>query len=44
LVLANDVNLLDDDIRRVEINSDLFLNAYKDILIRETSFMEEGSH
>ena len=50
LAYADDVNLIGDDIRTIEINADLFLllNACKDIglavSIGKTKYIEIGSH
>jgi hypothetical protein len=44
LAYADDVNLLDDDIRTVERNADVLINACKDIGLavntRKTNYME----
>ena len=45
---ADDVNLLGDDIRTIERNADVLLNAYKDfglsVNIGKTKYMETGRH
>ena len=45
---ADDVNLIGDDIRTIERNADVLLNACKDIglavNIGKTKYMEIGSH
>ena len=45
---ADDVNLIGDDIRRIERNTDVLLNACKDIVlavnIGKTKYMEIGRH
>jgi hypothetical protein len=48
LAYADDVNLIDDDIRRVERKTIALLNACKDIGLavntRKTKYMEKGRH
>ena len=48
LAYADDVNLTGDDIRTIERNADVLLNACKDIglevNIRKTKYMEIGHH
>ena len=45
---VDDVNLIDDNIRRIERNADVLLNACKDIVlagnIGKTKYMEIGRH
>ena len=48
LAFADDVNLIGDDIRTTERNTNVLLNACKDISLavhtRKTKYMETGSH
>jgi hypothetical protein len=48
LTYADDVNLIGDDIRTIERNADVLLNACKDIglavNIGRTKYMEVGHH
>ena len=48
LVYTDDVNLIGDDIRTIERNSDVLLNACKDIGLAvntgKTRYMEIGRH
>ena len=48
LAYATDVNLIGDDIRTIERNADVLLNACKDIVLAvntgKTKFMEIGRH
>ena len=48
LAYADDVNLIGDDIRTIERNADVLLNAYKDIGLAvktgKTKYMEIGRH
>ena len=45
---VDDVNLIDDDIRTIERNAEVLLNAYKDIGLavntKKTKYMEIGRH
>ena len=48
LAYGDDVNLTGDDIRRIQRNVDVLLNAYKDITLAvstgKTKYMEIGRH
>ena len=48
MAYANDVKLIGDDIRTIERNADVLLNACKDIGLagttRKTKYMEIGRH
>jgi len=48
LAYADDVNLIGDDIRTIEINADVLLNACKDIDLAvntgKSKYMEIGRH
>ena len=48
LAYADDANLIGEDIKTIEINADVLLNACKDIdlavNVRKTKYMEVGRH
>ena len=48
LAYLDDFNLIDDDFRAIEINENVLLNAYEDIVfavkIGKTKYMQVGRH